>query len=138
MIRRVPRGHRARVLLALLAVAVLAIAPDAPLFAARMSLTAYYQTGHDDKGWQKAVMEKVARKFQTPPKAPAAGKKCVVIATISKTGRIAATLVNLSSGSKPWDEASVKAVTGSSPLPPLTPKYPREALEVHFHFAVVP
>ena len=114
------------------------LAVASPLLAARMSLTAYFQQGNDDAAWQKQVMQKAAKAFRAPAEAPAPGKKCVVIATLSRTGKVSGTIVNLSSGSKAWDDAALSAVTRSSPFPPFSKSGPGGSFEVHFHFAVAP
>lgn len=111
-------------------------APPLPAEAVRSMVNAYVQVGLDDAAWQKNALSAVAKVFA--PKSPAAvGKKTVVVATISRSGRVAGHLVHLSSGSKGWDDAAVAAVTAAK-IPPLPAAYPRESVEVHFHFAAVP
>jgi len=109
-----------------------------PASAAHLSVTAYFPAGFNDGAYQQTAMKQVTGKFHAPAKAPAAGKKCVVIATISRSGKVAGTLINLSSGSKDWDAAALAAVQGASPFSQVGKDFPGQQLEVHFHFAVVP
>ena len=47
-------------------------------------------------------------------------------------------LVTMKSGDKAWDDAALAAVKNGAPFSPLPAKYKGEALQVHWHFAVMP
>jgi protein TonB len=121
------------------AAAVLAIAAAVPLFAAgKPSLNAYFQKTLTDTVCQKKVFDKVAKAWRMPASLPAVGKKTVVQAVITKDGKLASTLVSMSSGLKAWDDAALAAVKAAAPFDPLPKEYAFPSVEVHFHVALVP
>ena len=109
-----------------------------PAFAAQPSLNVYFQSTLKDPAYQKKVFQKVAGNWKAPSAFPKVGKKCVVQAVISRDGRVQNAFVSMESGVKAWDRASLAAVEGSSPFPPLPESYEHKTLEAHFHVAVVP
>lgn len=122
----------------LLAGVLLACAALPALAAGQPSLNVYFQSTLKDAGYQKQVFQKVAGLWKAPSTFPAAGKKCVVQAVISRDGRVQNAFVSMESGVKAWDKASVAAVEKASPFPPLPASYQHKTLEAHFHVAVVP
>lgn len=130
-----PREIVARLLLFVVLVPTLAVAetgPD-PGKGAAAKLNVYFARDFTDTAYQKAAFERVAR-YWKPAAPPAPGKKAVVIATIARDGRLADAYLNLTSGSKAWDAAALDALKRASPFPALPKSFPRETVEIHWHF----
>jgi protein TonB len=108
--------------------------------ATKPSLSLYFQSTLKDDPYQKKTFERIAKKWKTPTAKsfPGSGRKTVVQAVISKDGKLASTTVSLSSGSKAWDDAALRAVKTAAPFDPLPSGYGYPSLEVHVHVSVVP
>ncbi len=121
------------------AAAILTVAAALPLLAAgKPSLNVYFQKTLTDTACQKKIFEKVGKAWKAPSAFPAAGKKTVVQAVITKEGKLASATVSMVSGSKEWDDAALAAVRSAAPFPPLPSDYAWRSVEVHFHFALAP
>jgi protein TonB len=83
------------------------------------------------------LQRKVSERW-APPTAIAASQRVVVLFEIGRDGRIAAPMVERSSGSASYDLAALRAVTEASPFPPLPQEFPASSLRVHFGFEISP
>ena len=108
---------------------------EAPAATCQPSLQAFFASDFTDAAYQQKAYTRVAQAWKRPPTLPAAGSKAVVIVNIARDGRTGPPLLHLKSGSDPWDAAAMLAVKGASPFDPLPKSYPRDNVEVHFHFA---
>lgn len=99
----------------------------------RPSLTVYFAPGFEDKAWQTAAYEKVAKGWKAAG-APKAGAKCVLIAVVGRDGKLAGLRDHMASGDAAWDGAAAEAVKGAAPFAPLPKDWPHPTLEAHWHF----
>lgn len=105
--------------------------------AAQGSLKMFFQKGFKDDAWQKTVYDRVRSNWKPKAFAPV-GKKTVLIAVVSKDGKVTGLRDHQVAGVAGWDGPAIEAVRKSIPFPPLPDSWPHGALEVHFHFEVVP
>jgi outer membrane biosynthesis protein TonB len=94
---------------------------------------AYFMQDFTDAAYQKEAAAKVLKAWKPPAAAPV-GKKTVLIATITKDGKLAGLQDHLMTGNKTWDDAAVAAVRAAVPFKPLPTSWPHPTMEVHFHF----
>lgn len=127
--------------MALLAATALAGAPafagddkEAPAATCQPRLQSFFAADFTDAAYQQKAYNKVASAWKRPPTLPAAGAKAVVIVNIAKDGHTGPPLLHMKSGSDPWDAAAMLAVKTAAPFDPLPKSYPRDTVEVHFHF----
>jgi TonB family protein len=129
---------KARRVFAALAVAAAVVSWITPAGAASAAgaakLQAYFAKDFTDTAYQQSAFKKVASSWKLPAKAPAIGQKTVVIATVTRDGKVADTRLNMKSGEPAWDESALAAVKQASPFAPFPSKYPNASTEVHFHF----
>ena len=77
----------------------------------------------------------VAKRRRAAPDGQA-GKKAVVISTITRDGKVMEAKIGTASGSEGWDKAALQAGKGAAPFPPLPKSWAGTSLEVHWHFAL--
>lgn len=106
--------------------------------AGHAQMNAYFQSDFTDMVYQKTATEKVMKTWGMPPAMPAAGKKTVVQSAIGPDGKLVNAVVTMSSGLKRWDDAALTAVKKAAPFSPLPASYKGNAVQVHWHFSVVP
>ena len=98
-------------------------------------LEVYFVKGFQDATWQQAAFQKVAKSW-TATAPPAAGKKAVVISTITREGQVVEARIGTGSGSEEWDKAALAAVRKAAPFPALPKSWAESSIEVHWHFAL--
>jgi protein TonB len=115
--------------------ALFLFAPFALAASGHANLQAYFQETLTDTGYQQKAFARVAAKWRQPARRglPALGKKAVVKAVIDRGGKLVSTEVSMSSGSKAWDRAALRAVRRAAPFPPLPEGYAYPTVEAHFH-----
>ena len=107
---------------------------EAPAASCQPRLQTFFAADFTDAAYQQKAYNKVAAVWKRPPALPAAGAKAVVIVSIARDGKTGPPLLHMKSGSDPWDAAAILAVTSASPFDALPKSYPRDTVEVHFHF----
>ena len=107
---------------------------EAPAASCQPRLQTFFAADFTDAAYQQKAYNKVASTWKRPPTLPAAGGKAVVIVSIARDGTTGPPLLHMKSGSDPWDTAAILAVKSASPFDPLPKSYPRDTVEVHFHF----
>ena len=127
-----------RMLWILIGVVALALAPAAAENRAAPAkgtprLNVYFTKGFDDAAWQRGAFDKVAKAWKASAP-PAVGRKAVVIATITRDGKLLDAKVSTASGSEAWDLAALEAVRKAAPYPPLPKSWADSSVEAHFHF----
>jgi len=98
------------------------------------SLTVYFAKDFTDTPYQKAAFQKVASAWALPSKTPAPGSKAVVVATLSRDGKLVSANLGMKSGIDAWDQAAVAALQKAAPFAPFPAAYRNATTEVHFHF----
>lgn len=107
---------------------------EAPAASCQPRLQTFFAADFTDAAYQQKAYNKVASAWKRPPTLPAAGAKAVVIVSLARDGKASPPLLHLKSGSDGWDAAAMLAVKTASPFDPLPKSYPRDTVEVHFHF----
>ena len=107
---------------------------EAPAASCQPRLQTFFAADFTDAAYQQKAYNKVAAAWKRPPTLPAAGSKAVVIVSIARDGGTGPPLLHMKSGSDPWDAAAILAVKSASPFEALPKSYPRDTVEVHFHF----
>ena len=105
--------------------------------AAGVSIKGYFTSAFTDTKYQATMVQKVIAAWKNPSALPPAGKKAVVILQINREGKIAVQRLNMSSGSKAFDEAAQACVRAAAPFAPLPVTFRYPYMEVHYHFEVV-
>lgn len=80
------------------------------------------------------MRRKIAAHWQVPG-GSVEEKFCIVYFKITRSGTIVSPRIETSSGSLVFDQAALRSVVQSSPLPELPPAYDGDELGVHFSFA---
>lgn len=107
---------------------------EAPAATCQPRLQSFFAADFTDAAYQQKAYNKVAAAWKRPPKLPAAGSKAVVIVNIARDGKTGPPLLHMKSGSEPWDAAAILAVRSAAPFDALPKSFPRDTVEVHFHF----
>ena len=105
--------------------------------AAGVSIKGYFTSAFTDAKYQAAMVQKVIAAWKNPASLPAAGKKTVLILQINREGKISVQRLNMSSGSKAFDEAAQACIRAAAPFAPLPVSFRYPYMEVHYHFEVV-
>lgn len=120
--------------LALGAVAFAVDGKEAPAASCQPRLQVFFAADFTDAAYQQKAYNKVASAWKRPPTLPSAGSKAVVIVSLARDGKATPPILHMKSGSEAWDAAAILAVKTASPFDPLPKSYPRDTVEVHFHF----
>ncbi|HLA41348.1 MAG TPA: TonB family protein [Candidatus Glassbacteria bacterium] len=85
--------------------------------------------------WYLRLMtDKISRNWRNPYQGEEDTVLCTIYFRIQRDGTVTAASVEKSSGISSFDRAALRAVIGSSPLPPLPPDYGEFRLTVHLDF----
>jgi TonB family protein len=101
--------------------------------------SAYVEGGNFESSYYLDIaFGKIRGNFSNPLRQTTFPIRATVYFKILKNGKIAEPIVEAPSGVAPFDQATLRAVISSDPLPPLPEEYKGEWLGIHLEFEFLP
>lgn len=120
----------------LIAALALLAAPRVTASKPVLGLNVFFASDFKDAAYQREAFDKVLKAWTPAAPLPPPGKKAVVISTVGRDGKLLDAYFNAMTGNRPFDQEALRAVKSAAPFPPLPKLFPRDTVEVHWHFEV--